>query len=81
MTLILDRRNDRRVSTPPPPPFGWSPSPASFHFAGADKRFRSRDATAPESCNVIGKKHRRFRSSSDFAGGGGRFVTIAAAHE
>ena len=23
---------------PPPPPFGWSPSPAPFHYAGADKR-------------------------------------------
>ena len=27
---------------PPPPPFGWSPSPATFHCAGADKRSFSR---------------------------------------
>jgi hypothetical protein len=35
---------------PPPPPFGWSPSPATFHCAGADKRNRSRDAIASEFC-------------------------------
>ena len=38
-----------------------SPAPASFHYAGADKRTHSRDADAPESCLVIA------RSASDEA--------------
>jgi hypothetical protein len=32
------------------PCFAWSPSPAPFHCAGADKRHRSPDASAPEFC-------------------------------
>jgi hypothetical protein len=42
---ILDRKLDRRVSAPPPPRFAWSPSPAPFHSAGAEKHYRSRDAS------------------------------------
>ncbi len=42
-------RPQRRM--PPPPCFAWSPSPAPFHCAKADKRYRSRDADAPELCS------------------------------
>jgi hypothetical protein len=33
----------------------------------------------PSHIYTVSKKHRRFRWSSDFSGGGGRFVTIVAA--
>jgi hypothetical protein len=39
--------NEAPSQTPTPPCFAWSPSPA---IAVADKRYRSRDASAPESC-------------------------------
>jgi hypothetical protein len=45
------------------------------------KGARSRDADASEFCKFHEQDRRRFRSSSDFSGGGGRFVTISAAHE
>jgi len=42
--------NEAPPQTPPPPRFAWSPSPA---IAEADKRSRSRDAHASESCHAI----------------------------
>jgi hypothetical protein len=46
------RRPGRQLSRrmPPPPCFAWSPSPAPFHCARADKRERSRGAYASELC-------------------------------
>ena len=45
LDVISESRRHRRADTPPPPCSAWSPSPAPFHSAGADKRHRPRDAT------------------------------------
>ena len=46
--------NEAPSQTPPPPPFGWSPSPA---IAGADNAIPfSRRAYAPELCQAIPKQ-------------------------
>jgi hypothetical protein len=61
MPDIRDRssraRNARAFMRPAPPPpcSAWSPSPAPFHFAGADKRIHSRDTARAPSPRVRGE--------------------------